>query len=111
MKAINVCPSTLTPGYAGYSPRAVKMLFDGVAVSPILDIDFEKERDQQQARDNMNNMSISGAQEKFSAVLDDGHIRLSREGEQVQNLSLKAYMSWNLKLVSTCSRGKGMGAG
>ena len=82
MKAINVCPSTLTPGYAGYSPRAVKMLFDGVAVSPILDIDFEKERDQQQARDNMNNMSISGAQEKFSAVLDDGHIRLSREGEQ-----------------------------
>ena len=82
MKAINVCPSTLTPGYSGYSPRAVKMLFDGVAVSPILDIDFEKERDQQQARDNMNNMSISGAQEKFSAVLDNGHIRLSREGEQ-----------------------------
>ena len=82
MKAINVCPPTLTLGYSGYSPRAVKMLFDGVAVSPILDIDFEKEQDQQQARDNMNNMSISGAQEKFSAVLDNGHIRLSREGEQ-----------------------------
>ena len=82
MKAINVCPSTLMPGYSGYSPRAVKMLFDGVAVSPFLDIDFEKERDQQQARDNMKNMSISGAQEKFSAVIDNGHIRLSREGEQ-----------------------------
>lgn len=26
MKAINVCPSTLIPGYSGYSPRAVKML-------------------------------------------------------------------------------------
>ncbi len=82
MKPINVCPSTLMPGCSGYSPRAVKMLFDGVVVSPLLDIDFEKERDQQQARDNMNNMSISGAQEKFSAVVDNGRIRLSQEGEQ-----------------------------
>ena len=86
MKLINVCPSTLLPGYSGYSPRALKMLFDGVAVSPILDIDFEKERDQQQARDNMNNMSISGVQEKFSAVLDNGHIRLSREEEQATHI-------------------------
>lgn len=81
MKAIDVCPSTLKLGYSGYSPRAVKMLFDGMVVSPFIDIDFEKERDQQQARDNMSNMSISGAQEKFSAVVDNGHIRLSREGE------------------------------
>ena len=78
MKAIDVCPSTLKLGYSGYSPRAVKMLFDGMVVSPFIDIDFEKERDQQQARDNMSNMSISGAQEKFSAVVDNGHIRLSR---------------------------------
>ena len=35
MKAIDVCPSTLMPGFTGYSPRAVKMLFDGVNVSPI----------------------------------------------------------------------------
>ena len=82
MKAIDVCPSTLAPGFTSFSPRAVKMLFDGVAVSPIIDIDFESERDQQQAMENMNNMSISGAQEKFSAVIDNGRIRLSREGEQ-----------------------------
>ena len=82
MKAINVCPATLKPGYSGYSPRAVKLLFDGVAVSPFLDIDFEKDRDQQQTKDNMNNMSISGAQEKFAAVIDNGKIRLSHEGEQ-----------------------------
>ena len=82
MKAIDVCPSTLAPGFTNYSPRAVKMLFDGVAVSPIIDIDFESERDQQQAMENMNNMSISGAQEKFSAVIDNGIIRLSHEGEQ-----------------------------
>lgn len=65
MKAIEVCPSTLMPGYAGYSPRAVKVLFDGVAVSPFLDVDFEKVQDQRQAMENMKNISISGAQEKF----------------------------------------------
>ena len=86
MKAIKVCPSTLQPGFLGYSPRAIKMLFDGVAVSPILDIDFEKEWGQQQARDNMSNMSISGAQEKFSAVVDNGHIRLSHQGEQTTHI-------------------------
>ena len=82
MKTIDVCPSTLMPGFSGYSPRAVKMLFDGVVVSPIIDIDFENERNQPQAIENMNNMSISGAQEKFSAVIDNGFIRLSHEGEQ-----------------------------
>ena len=35
MKMIEVCPSTLMHGYVGYSPRAVKNLFDGIAVSPI----------------------------------------------------------------------------
>lgn len=82
MKTIEVCPSTLRPDFSAYSPQAVKELFDGVAVSPFIDIDFENERDQQQAMENMNNMSISGAQEKFSAIIDDGKIRLTHKGEQ-----------------------------
>ena len=82
MKTVEVCPSTLRPGFSTYSPQAVKELFDGVVVSPFIDIDFENERDQQQAMENMNNMSISGAQEKFSAIIDDGKIRLTHEGEQ-----------------------------
>ena len=98
MNAIEVCPSTLKPGYSSYSPRAVTMLFDGVAVSPFIDIDFEDEQFQQQAMENMSNMSISGAQEKFSAVVDNGKIRLSHRGEQAtyilkpapHNLSLSA---------------------
>ena len=56
MKTIEVCPSTLRHGFSTYSPQAIKELFDGVAVSPFIDIDFENERDQQQAMDNMNNM-------------------------------------------------------
>ena len=43
MKTIEVCPSTLRPGYVTYSPKAVKELFDGVVVSPFIDIDFENE--------------------------------------------------------------------
>ena len=61
MRSIEVCPSTLTPGFSGYSPRAVKDLFDGVAVSPFIGVDFGDERDRHQVMENMNNMSISGA--------------------------------------------------
>ena len=82
MKTIDVCPSTLQPGFDTYSPLAIKELFDGQQVSPYIDIDFEEESDQQQAMENMNNMSISGAQEKFSAIIDNGKIRLTHGGEQ-----------------------------
>ena len=44
MKTIEVCPSTLRPGFSTYSPQAVKELFDGLVVSPFIDIDFENER-------------------------------------------------------------------
>ena len=86
MKNIEVCPSTLRPGFDGYSPAAIKELFDGVAVSPFIDIDFEDEGDLQQAMENMGNMSISGAQEKFSAIIDNGKIRLTKEGEQATHI-------------------------
>ena len=58
MKRIEVCPSTLRPGFSTYSPQAVKELFDGVAVSPFIDIEFENERDPQQGMENMHNMPI-----------------------------------------------------
>lgn len=86
MKMIEVCPSTLRPGYVTYSPKAVKELFDGVVASPFIDIDFENESDQRLALENMQNMSISGAQEKFSAVVDNGRIRLACEGEQATHI-------------------------
>lgn len=82
MKTIDVCPSILRPGFETYSPQAVRELFDGMQVSPFLDIDFERAIDQQQAMENMGNMSISGAQEKFSAIIDNGKIRMTHEGEQ-----------------------------
>lgn len=96
MNEITVCPSTLQPGYASYSPTALNDLFDSVAVSHIIDIDFENDDDVADAHENMNNMSISGAQEKFSAVIDNGHIRLSRPEEQATFILKPAPFNYNL---------------
>lgn len=98
MKTINRCPSTLRAGYSTYSPHAIKELFDGMVVSPFIDIDFENERDQQLAMQNMSNMSISGAQEKFSAVIDSGKIRLAHIGEQATHILKPA--PFNLSLYT-----------
>ena len=37
MTEINRCPSTLADGYSSYSPKALKSLFFGKKVSPMLD--------------------------------------------------------------------------
>ena len=39
METLNVCPSMLAEGFDTYSPAARKLLFDGKAVSHILDFD------------------------------------------------------------------------
>ena len=96
MRNIEVCPSTLRTGYNSYSPVALKELFDGRMVSPFIDIDFEKEGDQQQVMENMGNMSISGAQEKFAAIIDNGKIRLTKEGEQATHILKPAPVNLSL---------------
>ena len=69
---IDYCPSTLAEGFHTYSPTAIKQLFDGHGVSHIL-----KEGDAAfltgvKAGTAMRRISVSGAQEKFPAVLDNG---------------------------------------
>lgn len=92
MKHLNVCPATLKTGYDTYSPTAIKELFEGKKVSPFIDISFDSDGDQQLAMENMGVMSISGAQEKFSAVVDDGKIRLAKKGEQATHILKPAPM-------------------
>lgn len=82
MKTITVCPATLQPGYDTYSPAALKLLFDGEKVSPILDFDFDGILANSDLLENQRNLSISGVQEKYSAVVEHGHIRLTHPGEQ-----------------------------
>ena len=96
MKTLTICPATLQPGFDTYCPAARKSLFDGQAVSPILDFDLEMDYEMPAARENMNNMSISGAQEKYSAVVEKGKIRLSYPGEQATHILKPAPLNYNL---------------
>lgn len=81
-ESINICPSTLACGYSEYSPRARKILFDGQNVSPWLDFAFERDLHIVGMAENMGKISLSGVEEKFSAVVDNGKIRLTNKGEQ-----------------------------
>ncbi len=82
MKDIKVCPSTLAMGYSSYSPIAIKRLFGGKKVSHILDFEIDEICQERDGMHAMNRISVSGVQEKFPAVLDNGTIRLSASNER-----------------------------
>ena len=84
MKDLTVCPSILQEGYDTYSPIARRTLFDGHAVSHIFS---EPSPDTgtveaNEAVKSVGRVSLSGAQPKFSIVVDDDKLRYIREGEQ-----------------------------
>ena len=84
MKDLTVCPSILQEGYDTYSPVARRTLFDGHAVSHIFS---EASPDTgtveaNEAVKSVGRISLSGAQPKFSIVVDDDKLRYIREGEQ-----------------------------
>ncbi len=84
MKDLTVCPSILQEGYDTYSPVARRTLFDGHAVSHIFS---EPSPDTgtveaNEAVKSVGRISLSGAQPKFSIVVDDDKLRYIREGEQ-----------------------------
>src|ERR1035438_8962722 len=80
---LNYCPSTLAKGFSTYSPTALKNLFNGKKVSPVLTFDNPKvdEMVAEQFRQNSKIISISGAQFKQSLLLEKNKLRLTFEGE------------------------------
>ena len=71
-------------GYDTYSPVARRVLFNGRAVSHIFSEpgpDSETE-EVNEAVKSVGRISLSGAQPKFSIVVDDDKLRYIREGEQ-----------------------------
>ena len=82
---INVCPSLLIEGHTSYSPAALKILFDGMEVSPFLNFDSPVSAgiEGYKAIKNIGRLSLSGAQPKFGLVIDEGgKLRYSEESEQ-----------------------------
>jgi serine/threonine-protein kinase HipA len=83
---ITVCPSTLAKGYKTYSNTALRRVFNGKKVSPILLYDAPASNENTDAlfTENRKGMSISGVQEKFSVVLEKNKLCLITEGTQGQ---------------------------
>ena len=81
---IQFCPGTLAPGYDTYSKNCLRRVFDGKRVNHILSYDSPatNQDTNELFEQNRKRISISGVQEKFSAVLDKNKLRLIEEGEQ-----------------------------
>lgn len=79
---IKVCPSTLAEGFDTYCPKATARLFGGRRTSPMLDFAITEFLHGGDAVSVMKRISVSGVQEKFAAVADDGHIRIARTDER-----------------------------
>ncbi|MBD8347862.1 type II toxin-antitoxin system HipA family toxin [Dysgonomonas sp. HGC4] len=78
---IRNCPGTLSVGFSTYSPTAIRRVFDSKKVSHILDFSNDDNL-RLIIDDNIGKISISGVQEKFSAIIDKRQIILTPEGMQ-----------------------------
>lgn len=75
MRPTDICPGTLIPGYTTYSPACLRRVFEGKRVSPRLDFDYDA--NSLALADNINRISVSGVQEKLSAIVMNGKIMLT----------------------------------
>jgi serine/threonine-protein kinase HipA len=78
---IKNCPGTLAVGYNTYSPTAIRRMFNNKRVSHLLD--FSNDNMSRALFDeNIGRISISGVQEKLSAIVEKGKVTLSPENFQ-----------------------------
>jgi serine/threonine-protein kinase HipA len=78
---IKNCPGTLAAGYDTYSPTAIRRVFDKQKVNHILDFSNDDSH-WLMIDDNIGKISISGVQEKFSAIIDQKQIVLTPQNTQ-----------------------------
>lgn len=80
---IRNCPGLLLEGFSGYSPLFMRRMFDGRKLSHILPYNAPEidEEDQKKFMQNRKRISISGAQEKYSVLIDKNNLRLTKENE------------------------------
>ncbi len=69
MKEIKHCPGTLAEGFDKYSPLCLKRVFNGKSVNHILDFSYDAEEND--IADYINQISVSGVQEKLSAIVNE----------------------------------------
>lgn len=79
------CPITLAKGFDQYSPLGLRQLFGGRKTSYFLPYESHQptnESEMEEMLENRKRISISGAQEKLSAIWEKGVVRLTKEGEK-----------------------------
>ncbi|MFI3294177.1 MAG: HipA domain-containing protein [Rikenellaceae bacterium] len=82
MREIKNCPSTLSAGHSTYSPTAIRKLFGGKRVSHTMNTTNLAEEDDKDILSNVTRISLSGVQQKYSAVIEKGEIVLTPQGKQ-----------------------------
>ena len=80
MRKVDVCPGNLTAGFDTYSPSCLKILYFGKKVSHMLDFDYNA--DSLNLAEGINQISVSGVQEKLSGIIHKGKIILTPLGVQ-----------------------------
>ncbi len=82
MIEIKNCPSSLQEGFGTYNPKASKLLFGANKISPILDFNLDEFRNIGDIVEAIHRISVSGVQEKFPAIIENGKIRIAQDGER-----------------------------
>ncbi|MFR9527534.1 MAG: HipA domain-containing protein [Rikenellaceae bacterium] len=82
MREIKNCPSTLSAGHSTYSSAAIRRLFGGKRVSHVMNIGNLSEDDNRDIQESVTRISLSGVQQKYSAVIEKGEIILTPQGRQ-----------------------------
>ncbi|MBR2882255.1 MAG: HipA domain-containing protein [Prevotella sp.] len=80
MKTTDVCPGTLASGFNTYSPLCLRKVFEGKKVSHIMDFSINDDTGSEIVA-SVNKISISGVQEKISAIIKKGKIIITPAGE------------------------------
>ena len=77
MISLHHCPSTLAEGYNTYSPKALKLLFDGKKVSHIFPTvsPLSNSLEAKEVYDQVGRISLSGVQSKLAVITEKGHFR------------------------------------
>lgn len=82
MMALNVCPSLLAEGFQNFSPRSCRELFDGERVSCFLDFKLTEVNVGLDSAYAAGRISVSGVQEKFSAIIRNQRIQFAGDNER-----------------------------
>lgn len=98
MIEIKNCPSSLIDGFDTYSPKSARLLFGTTKVNPMLGFDIDEFRTVGKIADAMHRISVSGVQEKFSAIIRDNEIIIAGDKERSTHILKPA--PWDKTLMN-----------